>query len=71
MAHGKLADLPTIVVLIYGHACKMLADQFIGGSIIDTDSQSGQELVSKTPRKFFHRPTWLSTVNKRCLFDLG
>ncbi|KAK4588744.1 hypothetical protein RGQ29_019664 [Quercus rubra] len=30
-------------------ACKMLADQFIGGSVIDTDS-NGQGLVSKAPR---------------------
>ena len=31
-------------------ACKMLVDQFIGGAIIDTNSQNSQELVSKTPR---------------------
>lgn len=30
-------------------ACKMLADQFIGGSVIDTDSQKYQGLGSKTP----------------------
>lgn len=31
-------------------ACKMLADQFIGGSVIDTDSHKQQGLGSKTPR---------------------
>uniref|UniRef100_A0A2N9FSG6 HTH myb-type domain-containing protein n=1 Tax=Fagus sylvatica TaxID=28930 RepID=A0A2N9FSG6_FAGSY len=31
-------------------ACKMLADQFIGGAVIDTDSQNCQGLESKAPR---------------------
>ncbi|KAH7546968.1 hypothetical protein FEM48_Zijuj01G0257300 [Ziziphus jujuba var. spinosa] len=31
-------------------ACKMLADQFIGGSVIDTDSNKYQGLGSKIPR---------------------
>ncbi|XP_022642748.1 protein PHR1-LIKE 2 isoform X1 [Vigna radiata var. radiata] len=31
-------------------ACKMLADQFIGATVIDTDSQKFQAIGSKTPR---------------------
>ncbi|XLR60718.1 hypothetical protein S83_011390 [Arachis hypogaea] len=31
-------------------ACKMLADQFIGATVIDTDNQKFQGVASKTPR---------------------
>lgn len=31
-------------------ACKMLADQFIGATVIDTDSQKFQGIGSKAPR---------------------
>ena len=53
-------------------ACKMLADQFIGGAIIDTDSQNSQELVSKTPRNSSIDPLgFLLFTLKCCIFDLG
>ena len=53
-------------------ACKLLADQFIGGAIIDTDSQNSQELVSKTPRNSSIDPLgFLLFTLKCCIFDLG
>ncbi|KAJ9181670.1 hypothetical protein P3X46_009774 [Hevea brasiliensis] len=49
-------------------ACKMLADQFIGGTVIDTDGQKGSG--NKTPRNASHDPLGLYSLQSEAVAEV-
>ncbi|KAJ9181655.1 hypothetical protein P3X46_009763 [Hevea brasiliensis] len=49
-------------------ACKMLADQFIGGAVVDTDGQKGSG--NKTPRNASHDPLGFYSLQSEAVAEV-